>query len=188
MWGCTQRALVHPVRDVQHANEGRHISCKPSAVALSHVERRWLVAPISATAFACLLGLVCAPPALLAPVARNKNSLVKETVIPVACRLTFRRSHGECSVCLTFAHPVYLRAIALRLHTSSCGHTTCPFPCPTMSSTLPHDLPLRQVPCMLGSIDQKTGLSWTEPTLTLDDIRDPVAAKTRFLVAYGTLP
>lgn len=41
---------------------------------------------------------------------------------------------------------------------------------------------------MLGSIDRGAGLSWTEPTLTLDEIRDPVAAKTTILVAHDILP
>jgi hypothetical protein len=50
-----------------------------------------------------------------------------------------------------------------------------------------HNDALRRVPCLVGLPNQGARICWSEVALTLDEIRDVDAAKTRFLIAYGCL-
>jgi hypothetical protein len=152
-----------------------------SAVGQSHAESRWLIA-------FCRLRLACAPPAhCLSLLPTTKNDPVRETVVPAACKLYMQALSWRMLCAPRVCSPGVLESNRL----TNIRPLVVILPaslCPTMSSTPTHDHPSRRVPCMLGSIDRKAGLSWTEPDLTLDEIRDQVAGKTRFLAAYGTLP
>ena len=50
-----------------------------------------------------------------------------------------------------------------------------------------HESIPRRVPCILGSLGLEAQLCWRDVTLTLDEIRDVEAAKTRFLIVYGKI-
>jgi len=45
----------------------------------------------------------------------------------------------------------------------------------------------QRVPRILGSFDTEAQLFWHDVSLTLDEIRDVEAAKTRFLIVYGKI-
>lgn len=125
---------------------------------------------------------------LLVPVANNKDSPIGRAVVPPTGKL-YTQPHSWRRICVPHIwSPGVLETIRLTVPVLSCGHIVCRTSCSMMSSATTYDLPSRWVPCMLGSIDQEAGLFWTETALTLEDIRDPVAAKTRFLIAYGILP
>lgn len=57
--------------------------------------------------------------------------------------------------------------------------------CSTMS--VGHESASRRIPCILGSFDLGPQLCWREVSLTIDEIRDVAASRTRFLIAYGIL-
>ena len=50
-----------------------------------------------------------------------------------------------------------------------------------------HENSSRGVPCILGSFALQAQLCWRDVSLTLDEIRDVEAAKTRFLLVYGMI-
>lgn len=50
-----------------------------------------------------------------------------------------------------------------------------------------HDIVPQRVPCILGSADQEARLCWREVSLTIDEIRDVTASRTRLLIAYEML-
>lgn len=50
-----------------------------------------------------------------------------------------------------------------------------------------HDIVPRRVSCILGSADQEARLCWREVSLTIDEIRDVAASRSRFLIAYEML-
>jgi hypothetical protein len=50
-----------------------------------------------------------------------------------------------------------------------------------------HESDPRQAPCILGSFDLESQLCWREVSLTIDEIRDVAASRTRCLIAYGIL-
>ena len=50
-----------------------------------------------------------------------------------------------------------------------------------------HESIPRRVPCILGSFSLEAQLCWRDVSLTLDEISDVEAAKTRFLVVYGKI-
>jgi hypothetical protein len=50
-----------------------------------------------------------------------------------------------------------------------------------------HENSPRRVPCILGSLGLEAQLCWRDVSLSLDEIRDVEAAKTRFLIVYGKI-